>query len=58
LDGVCVGEGVADGVYVEVGGDVFEAVGVKDKAAIACWACDVRAIDVKVALAAVVGVDV
>jgi len=41
-----------------VGVNVFVEVGVNDNAAMACWACDVRAIDVKVAFAARVGVDV
>jgi len=49
---------VGDGVYVEVGVDVLVAVGVNDKAAIACCACDVRAMEVNVALASRVGVDV
>lgn len=34
---------------------VFEAVGVKDNAAMACCACDVRTMEVKVALTCMVG---
>ena len=43
------------GVKVDVAVGVFEAVGVKDNAAIASCACDVRAREVKVALICMVG---
>jgi hypothetical protein len=40
---------------VEVGVGVSVSVGVKDNAAIACCACDVRAMEVNVAFAGLVG---
>lgn len=55
LDGVRVGVGVDEGVDVEVGVKVLVAVGVNDNAAMACCACAVLAMEVKVEFTGLVG---